>query len=1128
MENKKINVLLIEDSVDDAELIKRTLEKAVNARFSITSVKKLQDGLEYMDKNKPDLVLSDLGLPDSHGLDTVTKILLAEPHIPLVVLSGFDDEAVAIKAVQSGAQDYLVKGQFESFQLERSLYYSIERARLQSELEQEAQEISSIHGNLLKILEKNADAIVVVSQDKRILFTNPAVVTLLGRKQKELQNQPFEYPLNTGKTTEIEITRQSKEKNIAEMNVVEIDWEGEPAYVVSLHNVTKRKQAEEALRISEDKFSKAFLNSPEVIVISDIENGTILEANDTFLRLTGYTREEVVGKKSSELGLWAIPEERAAVIRKLQEKEIVSNEECRFRMKSGEIRIWLFSAEIINIDNKPCMLSVTIDITERKKVEEALRFSDAAFRSIHESVIATDTKYVITHWNEISERMYGIKASSATGKKLMDIIEIEENLPDENDRRLKKLEADGYYREEQLHRTKYGEVWVDVSVQGIEENGKRYGWVMLASAITQRKLAEEALKRSEEKYRELINTSTDGIVSADAQMRFIVWNLGAEKIFGFKEKEMLGQSIMKIIPKSAQKDAARGFARINKAGSVKGNANILEFYGLKKDGSQVPVEISVSARKLEDNYISTAIIRDITERKLAEEKLRESEERYRDLFENASDLIQSCTMEGKCIYVNKAWRDALGYSEKEVLNLNFWDIIHPDYLVRCKQTLQRVTSGETINNIETVFVAKDGRLIQVEGNINPVRKEEKVVAIRAIFRDITERKEANKKLLESEERYRDLFENANDLIQSVSLDGHFVYVNKAWRDALGYTDKEVEKLTLWDIIHPDSLQHCEKVFQKVIQGQTQFVETAFVAKDGKVIFVEGNANLYSGANKVMATRGIFRDITERKLAEEKMRKIDQMKTEFLSNVSHELRTPLQSISGFTKLIMNGQVPDPATQQEFFQIIDRETMHLGNLINSLLDMSRLESGRFQIFRKLIPVHETIVDSIKMFRTLAREKNIILTENMPPQIPEMEVDNERLRQVIINLLSNAIKFSDPGGSIHVNVEIRDSQLLFQVIDHGTGIREQAMQHLFERFYRAEGETARGGTGLGLYISKQIIEAHGGRIWAESKFGEGSTFSFTLPLDFKGGNGNGKENSGNRRRPGDIKTRRLLSKA
>ena len=251
---------------------------------------------------------------------------------------------------------------------------------------------------------------------------------------------------------------------------------------------------------------------------------------------------------------------------------------------------------------------------------------------------------------------------------------------------------------------------------------------------------------------------------------------------------------------------------------------------------------------------------------------------------------------------------------------------------------------------------------------------------------------------------------------------------------------------------------------------------------------------------------IGRDITERKAAEAKLRQIDQMKTEFLSNVSHELRTPLQSIGGFTKLMLRGEVPDHETQQEFLQIIDSESQHLGNLINSLLDMSRLESGRFQINKRLLSIRDTIIDAVKSFHTLARDKDIGLNEDIPAELPEIEADGDRLRQVIINLLSNAIKFSDPGGSVMVKATSHNGELLFQVADQGIGIPQEAMSHLFERFYRAEEKLTRGGAGLGLYISKQIIEAHGGHIWAESKLGEGSTFSFTLPLNGKGGESHG----------------------
>jgi PAS domain S-box-containing protein len=1117
MEDGNIRVLLIEDNPDDAELLRRNLEKSANGNISLTLVRNLKDGLEDIARNAPDIILSDLGLPDSHGLDTVTKIMCEAPNIPLVVLSGFDDEATAIKAVQSGAQDYLVKGHLEGAQIERSLFYAIERTRLQTELEQHTQVISKIQANLHKILDKNADAIIVVGKDRQILFANPAAEVLLGRKRKDLIHKSFDFPLDKGEISEIEISHQDKKKTIAEMHVVEIDWEGSGAYLASLHDITKRKQSEQALKESETKFSKAFHSSANLFAINTLKDGKFIEVNESFTRMTGYTREEVIGHNANELNLWADEDEFLRITSKTRENERVHNEQIKIRNKSGEMRtglfsseqisingeecfintitditelkraeellrvseerfsiafraspnaisittfkdgifldvndtfirdngytreevigrsskelqIWvnleerdrilhilrergqavneeyrsrtksggirtmLFSAEPINVSGEPCIIAVTTDITERKKAEEelrysdtalksfhegvfamdnefvitrwnetceqmfgikaseaigksaadvitmveeypgqnlervnlliekgfnkeeqiyrtargdiwvdvhaqaiedngkrygwvtmvsditprkkaeeTLRFSDAAFKSIHESVIATDTDHIVTHWNKLSEEIYGIKASKAIGTDLEKLIDVVENHPGDNARRAKKIETDGYCREDQLHRTRHGEVWVDVTIQGIEENGKRYGWVILSSVITQRKLAEEALKRSEEKYRELISNSIDGIVSNDSQMKIIIWNKGAEKIFGYTEKEMLGQPINKIIPEREHQKFTKVQRSLNKAGAGKAGNRIMEGLGLRKDGREIPIELSVSSKKYEGNYIATAIIRDITERKEAEEKLR---------------------------------------------------------------------------------------------------------------------------------------------------------------------------------------------------------------------------------------------------------KIDQMKSEFLSNVSHELRTPLQSIGGFTKLLMNGQVPDPAVQQEFLQIIDRETSYLGNLINSLLDMSRLESGRFQINRSLVSIQETINDSIKSFQSLAREKNIALTENIPPELPEIEVDAGRLRQVFFNLLSNAIKYSDPGGKITFKAVKREDGLLFQVSDRGIGIPKEALQHLFERFYRAEDKLARGGTGLGLYITKQIIEAHGGRIWVESQVREGSTFSFSLPFNTKGGNGHDKENSNHRRRPGNIK--------
>jgi PAS domain S-box-containing protein len=983
MEDKAIKVLLIEDNPDDAELLKRQLARSQNGHFAVTTVTTLKEGLKLLAWDDGiDLVLTDLSLPDSHGLDTITRVIYQSKHTPVVVLSGLDDEALAIKAVHMGAQDYLVKGQMEGRQLERALFYAIERSRLQSELEQYTQEVGKSRDNLRKIMEKNADAIVVVSHDRHMRFVNPAAESLLGRRKKELIGKPFGFPLEAGERTEIDIIHPGGETSVAEMRVADIDWEGKPAYLASLR-----------------------------------------------------------------------------------------------------------------------------DVTEHKKTEIALRFSDAAFRSINESVIATDLDYAITHWNEVSERIYGISAAEATGKKILDVIEIAEIQPGENAGRFSKLENSGHYQEEQLHRTKYGEVWVDVHIQAIEDDSQRYGWVILATVITQRKHAEEALKQSEEFSSSLLQNAPNpiAVINPDTSVKFI--NPAFERLLGFSQAEIIGSKA----PYPWWPEEAREERQAALKEALTGASNTIEATNRKKNGelfwaviNSVPVTSHGKLRYLLVNWVDT------TERKQAEEKLRESEERYRELFDNANDLIQSVTPDGHFTYVNKAWREALGYSEEEVANLTIWDIIHPDAIPHCKEIFQRAIAGEKINHIETVFVTKDGRAIQIEGNATSYAKEGKILATRGIFRDTTERKQAEQSIKRAAEEWRITFDSINDWVSIHDTDFKFIRVNKSLASAFKKNPKEIIGKHCYQFLHGGTqpIPDCPHI--KALRTKKPAKAELELPDPG--IYAEISVSpIFDDAGNVVATVHITKDITQRKRAEEKMRQIDKMKSEFLSNVSHELRTPLQSISGFIKLLRRGQVPDKETRQEFLEIIDRESQYLGNLINSLLDMSRLESGRFEINKRPGPIRDTIVDAVRIFEGLARDKEITLTEDIPENLPEIEADSERLRQVVINLVGNAIKFSDPGGSVTVKAERRNRELLFQIIDRGIGIPEEAMKHLFERFYRAEDKMVRGGAGLGLYISKQIVEAHGGRIWAESQADKGSTFSFTLPLNGKGGKTHERENPG-----------------
>ena len=396
-------------------------------------------------------------------------------------------------------------------------------------------------------------------------------------------------------------------------------------------------------------------------------------------------------------------------------------------------------------------------------------------------------------------------------------------------------------------------------------------------------------------------------------------------------------------------------------------------------------------------------------------------------------------------------------------------------------------------------------------------------------RYIIERQRAEAALRESEERYRDLFENANDLIQSVRPDGHYLYVNNAWRKTLGYSKKEVTRLTLWDIIHPDDQLHCQETFQKVMTGGTVgSIESVFVAKDGTLLTVEGNVNHRSKEGEVIATRGIFRDITERKHAErllqeknealdaqneelqtqsdeliEKTRALEtasQFKSQFLAGMSHELRTPLNAVIGFSDLMLNGALGETNdTQRQCLTDILSSGQHLLALINDVLDLTKVEAGKLDMNPERLNLGEVINEVLPTVKPLLDVSGLKLEISIEPGLPAVNADKNRLRQIMLNLLSNAVKFTLPGGKIAVKAVKKDNWCQVSVIDSGIGIQKGDQERIFEAFNQLDTppEIRKEGTGLGLTITRQFVEMSGGRLWLESEPGEGSNFTFTLPF-------------------------------
>ena len=362
--------------------------------------------------------------------------------------------------------------------------------------------------------------------------------------------------------------------------------------------------------------------------------------------------------------------------------------------------------------------------------------------------------------------------------------------------------------------------------------------------------------------------------------------------------------------------------------------------------------------------------------------------------------------------------------------------------------------------------------------------------------------EVEEMLKESEVNFN-LLEQSPHPIVIVGLDRRIKRVNKALEKLTGYCASELVGLKTpypwWTDQDPEEKSRRDR--KAALERKGVSFEEKFRKKSGEIFWVEVTPMAILIDGKPLYYMYMWTDITKRKEMEEAQREFDRMRSEFFSNVSHELRSPLHSIRGFNKLMLEGRVPDEETQKEFLSIVDKQSEKLDRLISSLLDMSRLECGRFKIQKERLSLKEVIQEVVESFYSLASDKGIVITQEIE-ELPEVEADRERMEQVMANLLSNAIKFSHTGGSILIKGEVKDGEILVKVIDHGIGIDKEALPHLFKRFFRAESSAKVGGTGLGLYISKQIIEAHGGRIWVESERGKGTTVSFTLPLNSAGG--------------------------
>jgi PAS domain S-box-containing protein len=514
MQQARIEILLIEEKLSEAGLIKEMLSDSREPEFSVRHVQTLSEGLSLLQNRKFDIVLVDLELPDSRGLESALSVRNQSKLTPIIVLTVLDDKESALKSLQADIQDYLVIGEINANGLMRSILYSIQRKRDVESLRESEEALRAARSQLQLVTDTMAVGVTRCSRDLRYLWVNPAYAKWLRRAPEEIVGRPITDVIGHAA---YEVISPHVKRVLAGERVefeARVDYQGpgpvwihaiyvptlDPAgvadgWVAVVADITEQKLAERKLLESETKFSKAFQAVPALISISSMQEGRYLDVNEEFLKALEFERDEIVGHTSLELGIWDTPS-RDLLIRMLREQGKVRDLETCLRRKSGSLLIGLVSTEIIEIEAEECLLTLTRDITELRQAERERTNLALIVESSEDAIIGKTLEGIITSWNKGAEKIYGFSAQEVKGRHIS--ILAPHDLPDEVPRILEKLKrGESIKRLETTRVRKDGRlISVALTISPImDENERLVGASTIARDITDRKRAEEEIEK---------------------------------------------------------------------------------------------------------------------------------------------------------------------------------------------------------------------------------------------------------------------------------------------------------------------------------------------------------------------------------------------------------------------------------------------------------------------------------------------------------------------------------------------------------------------------------------------------------------------------------------------------------
>ncbi len=922
---------------------------------------------------------------------------------------------------------------------------------------------------------------------------------------------------------------QAEDKIKAQNEAIQVQlYEIEQANIELKQAQKKLLNSNQIIRESEEKYRNLIENAG-VPIIYFARNGRILTINAIAAKNLKGEPSNYIGKSIYDL----FPKVADGIMERLREvirTESIKEYEDFFELPIG--KFWFLTDMYPVKDSSGKTFAVQViarDITEQKRAREALSLAEEKLRlifdSIKDGITISDLEGNIIDSNQEGLRRHGFKSiDELKGMKGFDFIS-------ERDREKAVKDMENALSDESsAHLVEYnlkgpdgGEIPVEATAALLRDSsGNPIAFINVTRDITERRKAEEAVRKSEERFHALLDKSSDGIAVINADGTFSYEGPVNDRILGYTADDTVLTSIFDTIHPDDQSSLSEDFARLIK----KSGDTITGTYRARhKDGSWRTIE--AVARNLMDDPIVKGIVvnfRDVTERQQAEEAVKASEQKFREIFNNVNDEIMYIDSAGNVINVNRRVEDIFGYEPQEVIGRNFAEfgsVFGEDIERIAKMFSEVIASGET-RLIELKGKRKDGSTVYVEVSPSIIKNNSDIEGMLIVVRDITERKQA-------EELFATLATNSQ-IGSYIIQDGVFRFANPVFLRDLGLTEEDLIGKTPIDIVHPDDRERVRQEAIKMLKGENKFgYEFKAIDRHGNVrhAYEKVTSIEYQGKRAVL---GSYMDITEKKRTEEKLDQyrveleqrlgelqeayeklqgMDKLKDKFLSTVSHELRTPLTSIKSFTEILLTYD-NDRETQKEFLNTINDESDRLTRLINDFLDISKIESGRLQWENTLVKVLDIIKSAVESAEPVAAKTKLTVTIESELDLPLVLVDRDRLTQVITNLLDNAIKFTPEEGRITIKSELMKSRksptepdmIKVSIIDTGIGIAPEDQGRVFEKFAQINsGLVAKPkGTGLGLTISREIVEHFGGTIWVESELGKGSTFAFTIPVPEK----------------------------